>query len=276
MMSIYHASDALNKAFAMFFISALLDFLGIEYGSIEVYPTEIIKDNERRFMDYAVIIDASYVINLEFHDGNLGEDELNRFLKYKGDTRLKSKMYVYTYIICTGNPNKSVKEYILNNKLEYAPEIVFLSLENADEKIELIREKIKNKEKLTKREKAFLVYIPFMSSSFAKEELVRNTCLLTMQLNTITEKERNRLRRCQYLLIDIFVDDDNKNEFREIIKMTGSYTSQCIENIKNEGRIEGKLEVIKNLASEMTVKKIAQIVELDEEDVAKIIEENDF
>ena len=143
-MTIYHSSDALNKAFAMFFISALLDFLGIEYESIEAYPTEIIKDNERRFMDYAVIIDDSYIINLEFHDGNLSEDELNRFMKYKGDTRLKSKMYVYTYIICTGNPNKSTKEYILNNKFEYAPEIIFLSLENADEKIELIREKIKS------------------------------------------------------------------------------------------------------------------------------------
>ena len=66
--------------------------------------------------------------------------------------------------------------------------------------------------------------------------------------------------------------------------MTCSYTSQCIENIRNEGRIEGKLEgrlegkvdVIKNLAGEMTVKKIAQIVELDEEDVARIIEENNF
>ena len=68
-MTIYHSSDALNKAFAMFFISALLDFLGIEYGSIEAYPTEIIKDNERRFMDYAVMIDGSYIINLEFHEG---------------------------------------------------------------------------------------------------------------------------------------------------------------------------------------------------------------
>ena len=62
--------------------------------------------------------------------------------------------------------------------------------------------------------------------------------------------------------------------------MTGSYTSQCIENIRNEGRIEckleGKVDVIKNLAGEMTVKKIAQIVELDEEDVARIIEENNF
>lgn len=44
-MSIYHSSDALNKAFAMYFISALLDFLGITYETIEAYPTEIIEDN---------------------------------------------------------------------------------------------------------------------------------------------------------------------------------------------------------------------------------------
>ena len=54
--------------------------------------------------------------------------------------------------------------------------------------------------------------------------------------------------------------------------MSGSYTSQCIENIQNEG----KIEVIKNLAGEMTIKKIAQVTELDEEYVAQIIEENGF
>lgn len=223
-------------------------------------------------MDYAVIVDGLYIINLEFHEGNLTEDELNRFLKYKGDTRLKSGMYVYTFILCTGNPDKSVKEYILNEKLEYAPKIIFLSLDNADEKIELIKEKIKNKEELSRYEKAFLVYIPFMGSRYTKYELVKTTCELTMQLNTISEKERNKLRHCQYFLIDIFVDKDKKQKLGEIIKMTGSYTSQCIENIQNEG----KIEVIKNLAGEMTIRKIAQVTELDEDYVAQIIEENGF
>ena len=54
--------------------------------------------------------------------------------------------------------------------------------------------------------------------------------------------------------------------------MTGSYSSRCIEHIQNEG----KIDVIKNLAGEMTVKKIAQVTELDEEYVAQIIEENGF
>ena len=58
--------------------------------------------------------------------------------------------------------------------------------------------------------------------------------------------------------------------------MSGSYTSQCIENIQNEGKLNGKIEVIKNLAGEMTIKKIAQVTELDEEYVAQIIEENGF
>lgn len=271
-MSIYHSSDALNKAFAMYFIGALLDFLEIDYQRVEAYPTEIIKDNQRRFMDYAVIIDKSYIINLEFHEGDLGEEELNRFMKYKGDTRLKSQMPVYTYIICTGSPKKSVKEYIINEKFEYCPRIVFLSLDSADEKIKVLKEKIKNDKKLTKREKAFLVYIPFMESNLTKYELVKTTSTLTMQLNTVSQKEKNKLRHCQYFLIDIFVDKTKKRELQEIIKMNGSYASQCIENIQ----MEGKIDVIKNLAGEMTVKKIAQVTELDEKLVQQIIDENGF
>lgn len=54
--------------------------------------------------------------------------------------------------------------------------------------------------------------------------------------------------------------------------MNGSYASQCIENI----RIEAKIDVIKNLAGEMTVKKIAQVTELDEDLVQEIIDENGF
>ncbi len=271
-MTIYHSSDALNKAFSMFFISSLLDFLEIEYETVEAYPTEIIEDNERRFMDYAVVIDNSYIINLEFHEGDLDEEELNRFMKYKGDTRLKSKLPVYTYIICTGNPDNSVKEYVLNKKFEYAPKIIFLSTYDADEKIAILKEKIKNKKYINKREKAFLVYIPFMRSKLSKFELVKTTCNLTMQLNMIPNNEWNRLRHCQYFLIDIFIDKSKRKELQEIIKMTGSYSSRCIENIQNEG----KIEVIKNLAGEMTVKKIAQVTELDEEYVAQIIEENGF
>lgn len=58
--------------------------------------------------------------------------------------------------------------------------------------------------------------------------------------------------------------------------MGNSYASQCIENIQNEGKLNGKIEVIKNLAGEMTIKKIAQVTELDEDYVAQIIEENGF
>ena len=58
--------------------------------------------------------------------------------------------------------------------------------------------------------------------------------------------------------------------------MNGSYARQCIENIQNEGVIKGKIDVIKNLAGEMTVKKIAEVTELDEKQVQQIIDENGF
>ena len=59
---------------------------------------------------------------------------------------------------------------------------------------------------------------------------------------------------------------------QKIIKTNASYASQYIENI----RLEGIIDVIKNLAGEMTVKKIAEVTELDEKQICQIIKENAF
>lgn len=126
---------------------------------------------------------------------------------------------------------------------------------NADEHLQKIENKIKNKQPLNKKEKQILEYIPLLKSEKTEKELLEKTIKLVSKDKNLTDKEKQSIGKGQLLLalgfskteeeFNKWVDTMAEKDILDLVKEMQK------ERFIKEGIIQGKEEGILSVAKRM-------------------------
>ena len=128
------------------------------------------------------------------------------------------------------------------------------------------------KEKLTGKEITTLKMILYTKYDKEPHEIMLETCQLTNEIQTLSQGELDEIKKLQELTT---LKNLDKKYHRKIAKVIEMRNSIYYEDILEYGE-SVKVSVIKNLINEMTINKIAQVVELSEKEVMQLIEKHNI
>ena len=293
---IYKHEDLLIKKLASDYGQKFLNYLDSLYHENHKNPlelpsktiksksaTEIVTPNLKNlYMDFAYDMDDDSILHYEHYSCVLTEENLVHTGCYAFEKRRETKKDIVTIIVSTGDPKKSARIVWLNERTNFLPfRIVFLKEYNGEEKLKKIKNKVKNKKKLTFDEIIEIVLMVLFDNSRPPEEVVEEVCYLTTQLVDTTPEERNLLRWGLILVSNKFVKDREKlRKLRRVITMNNesiyrdlhSYFQSEREDYGTEQRQEGKQEEKIEIANTMINKgySIEEIVEITQLDIGSI------
>jgi len=142
------------------------------------------------------------------------------------------------------------------------------------EKLINLKDKIKNKEKLTLMDRYNLVFIPLMGNvdrvkvAFEVFEMANNRMLFN-------EDELVEIKKCQYIVAQIIAGDNEKllNEFWEIIRMNNDflvrYETDLIDRTTKRVTEEVTKQVTKQVTDEVTKQVTDEVTENVTRKIAK-------
>ena len=257
-MYIPFAKDTLQKLSLISFAQAILTVMGDTRHVVGFYPTElIIPTFRKRLMDGVLELDDGTLLNIEFQTGNLTEKFLLRCAQYAINLRVVSGKCVETRIFSTGKRTKSKTVAFISKFFLFKPMLFFYSEFDGLEKLINLKDKIKNKEKLTLMDRYNLVFIPLMGNvdrvkvAFEVFEMANNRMLFN-------EDELVEIKKCQYIVAQIIAGDNEKllNEFWEIIRMNNDflvrYETDLIDRTTKRVTEEVTKQVTKQVTDEVT------------------------
>ena len=271
----------------------MLKYLRVQHEMVRPYPTKIeLDDDSRQFLDYVIEIAENKLFDLEFHSSLLTIKHLGHYGIYKINLRIYSKKYVYQGILCTGDPEKSRRELMINENEEVNLNIIFTLEDDADEKIKILEDVIDNNKKLTNTdiEIIYLTVALYMKSKLTKSELLLKIAELTNKVEGLTEEEIHEIKIFQKAFEKKFIseDDELKGEIDNMIaiselellkKLFPEETNNMIEHAEEKGiekgiekgREEEKLSMAKNMKSDgCSHKYISKITGFSLEDIEKL------
>lgn len=263
-MYIHFPKDTLQKLSLIAFSQAMLTMMGDKRKVVGFYPTElIIPTFRKKLMDGVLELDDGTLINIEFQTGNLNEVFLLRCAQYAVNLRVVSGKYVETKIISTGSKDKSKTEVFISNIFPFKPELHFYSELNGLEKLINIKNKIKNKEKLTLTDGYNLIFIPMMGN-VNKIKAAFEVFKIANEKGLFSEDKQSEIKQCQYVVAKIVAGDNEElfNNFWEIIKMNNDFL------VKYEN------DLIEKTTKEVTEKVTQQVTQEVTEKVSKNIAKN--
>ncbi|GFZ30087.1 hypothetical protein CSC2_06130 [Clostridium zeae] len=121
--------------------------------------------------------------------------------------------------------------------INYNIEAFYMKNLNGDEKLEMLKNKIRNNEKLTSDDILTLSFIPLMSSKISKSERTLEGIELA---NSIEDSEvKLKCLTLLYALFDKFGDQISKKRFKEVFSVT-----EIGKMIRDDGKSEGKTEIL--------------------------------
>lgn len=288
-MVIHNNHDVLQKLVLIAFAQELQIAIGDKRKVIGFYPTElIIPTFQKKLMDGVLELEDGTLLNIEFQTGNLKEDFLLRCAQYAINLRVVSRRYVETRIISTGLREKSESCVLISKSKKLEFETFFYSEFDGLEKLNNIKNKIVNNEKLTDNDSCDLIFIPLMGNvdrvdvAFEVFEILNNEKIFT-------KEKQSKIKQCQFVVADIVSNGDEKlfKKFWEVINMNTNflreYERELVENSKEEGRDEGikegmekilkfvnREEVARNMKGKYSDEEISDITGLSIEEVIKL------
>ena len=153
-----------------------------------------------------------------------------------------------------------------------------LSLHHINAIIELnnIKKKKNTNKKLTPKEITTLKMVLYTKYDKEPHEIMLEACTLTNELNTLTQNQLNEIKKIQELTSLKILDEKYHRQIAKVIEMKNSLFYEDIMEYGEMVRENEKVSVIKKLINDMTISKIAQIVELSEEDVNNLIQKHNI
>ena len=250
-MYIHDRYDTLQKLVLILFAQELLLAMGDTRKVIGFYPTElIIPTFQKKLMDGVLELQDGTLLNIEFQTGNLDDEFLLRCAQYAVNLRVISRRYVETIVISTGLREKSKSSVLISKSTKLEFKTFFYSEFDGLKKLNIIKDKIENNEKLTDNDHYDLIFIPVMGNvnrvetAFEVFEIANNDKIFT-------QDEQSKIKQCQFVVADI-ISNGNKElfqEFLEVIDMNTNYLIEyerkLVESSREEGREEGIKEGIK-------------------------------
>lgn len=235
--------DKLSKLAAFFFAIGLLHLFGEKTEVEYVYKNEVYtSDHKTKLMDLSIKTTAGYFINFEFHKKDTTEDLIVRNLQYVFDFRANEKKLIKSYILSMGDPLKSVTKAEIWPGLEIEIPTVFFKNMDGDEILNNIKYKVTNNIELNEDDFYNLNFIPFMKHEKSNEEVTKDLCYFVRNIK-ISEDEKFKLQICQYLLVDIFIPEDEKENMWAVVNMYSrnlqEYEKNLVQNGFNSGYNNG-------------------------------------
>ncbi|QAA33536.1 DUF4351 domain-containing protein [Clostridium manihotivorum] len=237
--------DAVFKKAMEFFKDNAVEFFGIDTKIVAPAETEIKNvDIKTNYTDYLFYTEDNNYLHFEFQTTDKKED-IKRFLYYDASLFYKDRRKIRTVVIYSADIDDA-EICIDAGSINYKIEAFYMKNLNGDEKLEMLKNKIRNNEKLTSDDILTLSFIPLMSSKLSKSERTLEGIELA---NSIEDSEvKLKCLTLLYALFDKFGDQISKKRFKEVFSVT---------EIGKMIRDEGKAEILIKLLNKK-FKKLSQ------------------
>lgn len=230
--------NAVLKKAMEFFKDNAISFFGIDTKIIAPAETEIKNvDIKTNFTDCLFYTEDGNYLHFEFQTTDKRED-LKRFLYYDASLFYKDKRKVRTIVIYSADI-ENVETYIDAGTIKYAIEAFYMKDLDGDEKLAYLKQKISNNEHLTGKDILTLSFIPLMRGNENRSKRTIDSIELAESIPN--NKEKLQCLTILYALFEKFGDEESRERFREVFKMT-EIGKMIMEEGKAKGRAEGKIE----------------------------------
>ena len=263
-----HNYDFVFKDSFSLFKNDIADFLKVELPGIVSYlETEFAEiETNLELLDLNFMLEDGSILHLE-EEAELSISDLIRFASYDLKLYNRYRDRVRTIILCIKGYEKSEAEFN-SGSLHYNSTVVDMSKKDGKKKLEELKNKIKNNEKINFLD---LIFLPLMNSDQKIVELVKETIELEKKLE-IEQNLKNNLVAMTFVLSDKFLSDQEISEIWRDYKMVRIF-KYAEEQGKKEGKKLGERELFKKFVKGNFNDSNDKIMELiDRAEISKIEE----
>ena len=224
-------------------------------------------------MDIAFEDKRGFIVILEFQSSIVGEEDIDRFMKYAVLTHLKERKNIHIYVISTIEKQDRVIRRKWNQFNEFTIHIKSLKSIDGDKTLNTIKQKIKNNE-LTNEDITDLETIIFMKSEKSVRELLWAIAYLINDIQNIDEKVIYDLKMFLEMYIKKFIDDKFEAEMlMELIELKKDLFHSTVDFILYRGEARGEAKVINALLdNDFTLDEICAMTKFDKSHVLDLLQ----
>lgn len=272
--------DAVLKTSMQFFADELFPYFGIKGKVVSFAPTELVHlELQKLFQDFNFVMEDGTWKHFEFQSTNEGLDGLKRFRTYEALTSYQHKVKVETYVLFSGNIKNPMTEFTEGFNT-YRIQPIIMQHKNADELLARLEQKLKNGEKLTKKDLVPLALCPLMSGKTTQKERISKAYGITRNARDVDKEDVQKIEAMIYAMADKFLDAIDLEKMKEEIAMTR--LGQMIwedglkegeERGKTCGKTEGKTAAYIEMIHDgfISIKDAAIRLDITEEELKKLL-----
>jgi len=263
-----HNYDFVFKDSFNLFKNDIADFLEVELPGIASYlETEFAEiETNLELLDLNFMLEDGSILHLE-EEAEISVSDLLRFASYDLKLYNRYRDRIRTIILCIKGYTDSTAGFNCGS-LGYNSTVVDMSKKDGKKKLEELKEKIENKEKINYLD---LIFLPLMNSDQKIVERVKETIKLEEKLE-IDQNSKNNLVALTVVLSDKFLSDKDMSEIWRDYKMV-KFFKYVEEQGKKEGEKQGEKKLFKKLIKgnfEGCDDKIMELI--DQAEISKIEE----
>ncbi|SDH81545.1 hypothetical protein [Halanaerobium congolense] len=263
-----HNYDFVFKDSFNLFKNDIADFLEVELPGIASYlETEFAEiETNLELLDLNFMLEDGSILHLE-EEAEISVSDLIRFASYDLKLYNRYRDRVRTIILCIKGYTDSTAGFNCGS-LDYNSTVVDMSKKDGKKKLEELKAKIENKEKINYLD---LIFLPLMNSDQKIVDRVKETIELEEKLE-IEQNSKNNLVALTVVLSDKFLSDKDMSEIWRDYKMV-KFFKYVEEQGKKEGEKQGEKKLFKKLIKgnfEGSDDKIMELI--DQAEISKLEE----
>jgi hypothetical protein len=259
-----HNYDFVFKDSFNLFKNDIADFLEVELPGIASYlETEFAEiETNLELLDLNFMLEDGSILHLE-EEAEISVSDLIRFASYDLKLYNRYRDRVRTIILCIKGYTDSTAGFNCGS-LGYNSTVVDMSKKDGKKKLEELKEKIENKEKINYLD---LIFLPLMNSDQKIVDRVKETIELEKKLE-VESNLKNNLVAMTFVLSDKFLSDQEISEIWRAYKMV-----RIFKYAEEQGEKKGERKLFKTLVKgnfEGCDDKIMELI--DQAEISKIEE----
>jgi uncharacterized ferredoxin-like protein len=259
-----HNYDFVFKDSFNLFKNDIVDFLEVELPGIASYlETEFAEiETNLELLDLNFMLEDGSILHLE-EEAEISVSDLIRFARYDLKLYNRYRDRVRTIILCIKGYTDSTAGFNCGS-LGYNSTVVDMSKKDGKKKLEELKEKIENKEKINYLD---LIFLPLMNSDQKIVDRVKETIELEKKLE-VESNLKNNLVAMTFVLSDKFLSDQEISEIWRDYKMV-----RIFKYAEEQGEKKGERKLFKTLVKgnfEGCDDKIMELI--DQAEISKIEE----
>lgn len=272
--AIQHEDAALKIAFR-YFSDVLLPYFGIEKKVVDIAATELVYLDVKKFHeDFNFVMDDGSWVHFEFQSTNEGLEGLKRFRVYEALASYQHKVSVTTYVLYSGRIKEPMTQFTEGvNTFRIVP--IIMQGYSADYLMAELKRKQECGERFAREDMVLLTLCLLMGGDMPLMDRVREAYRITKEAVSVNQEELDKVETVLYVMADKFLESAEMDELTEVIGMTRlgqKLVNGGIEQGKELGKEEERLDIARKLIGLLDEKVIAQRTGLPLETVMKLKE----